>query len=85
MITQKDINLLKIHFAGKDDHNELKEKVNNLEHKIDTAITLLQGNASALKSLQEEMTIKTYRADQIEEHEDRLNKIDKHLGISTAS
>lgn len=71
MLTQKDLEEVK---------KIVKEEVKYLPSKEDFA-TRMDEMMGELKAIREEQTL---ISGQLSEHSDRFEKIDKHLGISTA-
>jgi hypothetical protein len=79
MITQKDITKLEEKFATKDD-------LRKTEKSITEAITTFKDEIlHEIKNLREDVTIVTGYKDQIEDHDLRIEKIEKHIGFKPAA
>ena len=76
MITDKDIQKLKQAFATKDD---VRDAVKNLENKI---IIFKDEILTQIENLRADSTIDSGVRDQVENHETRLEKVEKHLHLT---
>ena len=92
MLTKKDrkelIDDISKVFVTKD---EFKTRISNLEEKIshlptkDEFFGRMDKLSGEIQSMREEFTAKKYRADQLEELETRVKKIEKRLNLSSTS
>ena len=87
-------------FATKDDLvglaraseiDNLNEKIESLENRIkllqkkDEFFDRMDKLSGEIKAAREEFTLKKYNADQIEKLERRLERLEKHVGLSSTS
>ena len=71
MITDKDIQKLKQTFSTKDDLKSLENKIVGFKDEI----------LKEIENLRTDSTIDTNIHDQVEDHENRLEKVEKHLRL----
>ena len=62
----------------------VSEEVKPLEKKIDRVITVLDGFAGNVQSMQHELTMTEGHKDQLENHEERLEIIEDNLQLASA-
>lgn len=80
MLTKKDINLLKETFATKD---ELKEELKKYATKEDI-VTFKDEILHEIVKLRDEVAIVGGQRDMLEDHDQRIETIEKHLHIQPA-
>jgi len=77
MITDKDISKLKQVFASKDD---LSTAVKELKNEI---VKFKDEIVGRLNKIDDELTVTNGYGDQLEDHDNRLKKVEKHLNLSS--
>jgi hypothetical protein len=74
MLTKKDISKLEEKFATKDDLKAFATKIDLVDFK--------DAILHEIKGLREDVTLVTGYKDEIEDHDIRINRIEKHLHLT---
>jgi len=75
MLTKKDIAQLEEKFATKEDAKDLRREL------MDALISFKDAILHEIKALREDVTIVTGYKDEIEDHDIRIERIEKHLKL----
>ena len=82
MITDKDIAKLKQVFSTKDDLKEMEDRQDKKYASKDDLIKFKDEILGEIVKLREDSTMDTGTRDTVEDHETRLEKVEKHLNLT---